>query len=355
MPDASLNIGNTRRLRWTDAGALAHRRGQHGGLSYFRAMARGEIPRLPMYSVLDMRLIDVERGYCRFECEPGPHMLNPAGGVHGGIYAIFLDSAAGIAAQSWTDEGFATRTVRLNVDFFRPLTADSDTVFCEGRTVKTGRQIIVSDAAITDREGREYGRAQGTFMIVPVDGSAPPDGEAPPSVERDLVIEWGDPGATARASADRTGFEAMSMIADGRLPEPPVGRTLGFDLQSVGDGEAVFACEPTERLYNPMGSIHGGMPATLIDAATGGAVLTQLPAGFTFSTVSLTCQYFRAITVDTGPVTCTGRLVKHGRRVSVADASVTDRDGTVYARGTATCLPHRFPERIAGNIDGSTG
>ena len=224
MPDASLNIGNTRRLRWTDAGALAYRRGQHGGLSYFRAMASGDIPRLPMYSVMDMRLTDVEPGYCRFECDPGPHMLNPVGGVHGGIYAIFLDSAAGIAAQSRTDEGFATRTVRLNVDFLRPLTAGSGTIFCEGRTVKTGRQIIVSDAAMFDREGREFGRAQGTFMIVPIDSSAPPGGESPPLAERELLVEWGDPGATVRASADRTGFEVMTMIADGRLPEPPVAR-----------------------------------------------------------------------------------------------------------------------------------
>ena len=350
MPDASLNIGNSRRLRWTDAGALAYRRGQHGGLSYFRAMASGDIPRLPMYSVMDMRLIDVEPGYSRFECDPGPHMLNPVGGVHGGIYAIFLDSAAGIAAQSWTDEGFATRTVRLNVDFLRPLTADSGTIFCEGRTVKTGRQIIVSDAAMFDREGKEFGRAQGTFMIVPAGEAAPPGGEPPPLAEREHLVEWGDPGATARASVDRTGFEVMAMIADGRLPAPPVARTLGFALQSVGDGEATFACKPTERQYNPMGSMHGGMPATLIDAATGSAIHTQLPAGYSFSTVSLTCEYFRAITVDTGPLTCTGRVVKHGRRVSVADASVTDREGTVFVRGTATCLAHRLPRSIPETI-----
>ena len=353
MPDAALNFGNARTLRWTDAGAPAFRRRQHSGLDYFRAMTRGELPRLPMYSVLDMRLSDVERGYCRFECDPGPHMLNPAGGIHGGIYAIFLDSAAGIAAQSWTEAGFATRTVRLNVDFLRPLTADSDTIFCEGRTVKTGRQIIVSDAAMTDGDGREYGRAQGTFMVVPVDGAGPSEGGPAPPAERELLVEWGDPGATARASADRNGFEVMSMIADGRLPEPPISRTLGFSLDSVGDGEAVFVCARAERLYNPMGSMHGGVPATLIDAATGGAILTKLPAGFTFSTVSLTCEYFRAVTLDTGPLACTGRLVKHGRRVSVADAEVTDAEGTVYARGTATCLPHRFPQRVAGTGAGS--
>ena len=123
MPDASPNLGHSRTLRWTDPGVLAFHRRRLGGLDFFRAMARGEIPAVPIYSVLDMRLIDVEPGYCRFECDPGPHMVNPVGGIHGGVYAILADSAAGIAAQSWIEEGSVTRTVRLNVDFLRPLTA----------------------------------------------------------------------------------------------------------------------------------------------------------------------------------------------------------------------------------------
>ncbi|MDE0718267.1 MAG: PaaI family thioesterase, partial [Rhodospirillaceae bacterium] len=176
MPDASLNIGNARTLRWVDPGVLAYHRRRLGGLDFFRAMAQGEIPAVPIYSVLDMRLTDVARGYCRFECDTGPHMVNPVGGIHGGVYAILADSAAGIAAQSWIEEGSVTRTVRLNVDFQRPLTAESGTVVCEGRTAKVGRRIVLSDATITDREGREAGRAQGTFMVVPAARSGSPSG-----------------------------------------------------------------------------------------------------------------------------------------------------------------------------------
>ena len=130
------------------------------------------------------------------------------------------------------------------------------------------------------------------------------------------------------------------MIADGRLPAAPIGQTLGFSLESVGDGAATFVCAPAERQYNPLGIVHGGVPATLIDAATGCAIQTKLPAGYSFSTVSLTCEFFRAITLETGPVRCIGRIVKHGRQVSVADADVVDRDGRVLVRGTATCLAH---------------
>ena len=340
MSDASLNIGNARMLRWTDPGVLAYHRQRLGGLEFFRAMARGQIPRVPIYSVLDMRLTDVERGYCRFECDTGPHMVNPVGGIHGGVYAIFADSAAGIAAQSWIGAGSVTRTVRLNVDFLRPLTADSGTVVCEGRTAKVGRRIVLSDATIIDREGREAGRAQGTFMVVPAAESGSPSGDPPPSAEREFLAEWGDTSAIRSATADRTGFELLSMIADGRLPAAPIGQTLGFSLEAVGDGTASFLCAPAERQYNPLGIVHGGVPATLIDAATGCAIQTKLPAGYSFSTVSLTCEFFRAITLETGPVRCAGRIVKHGRQVSVADASVTDRAGRVMVRGTATCLAH---------------
>ncbi|MXW93618.1 MAG: PaaI family thioesterase [Rhodospirillaceae bacterium] len=340
MPDASLNIGNARTLRWTDPGVLAFHRQRLGGLDFFREMARGGIPAVPVYSVLDMRLTDVERGYCRFECDPGPHMVNPVGGIHGGVYAILADSAAGIAAQSWIEEGFVTRTVRLNVDFLRPLTAESGTVVCEGRTAKVGRTVLLSDATIVDGRGRDVGRAQGTFMVVPAGGSGKPAAAPPAAAEREFLVEWGDTDTIRRASAGRTGFEVMSMIADGRLPAAPIAQTLGFRLDSVGDGAAAFLCDPAERQYNPLGIVHGGVPATLIDSAAGCAVHTKLPAGYSFSTVSLTCEFFRAIALDTGPVRCEGRVVKHGRQVSVADADVVDRDGRVLVRGTATCLAH---------------
>lgn len=345
MPDASPNSGNSRTLRWTDPGALVRHRRRRGGVDFFREMAHGKIPSVPIYSVLDMRILEVERGYCRFECDPGPHMVNPVGGIHGGVYAILLDTAAGIAAQSWTEEGSVTGTVRLNVDFLRPLTAESGTIYCEGRTAKTGRRIILSDAAMTDRQGREIGRAQGTFMILPAAESGHPDGDPPTFAEREFLLEWGDTGAVVEASADRTGFEVMSMIAEGRLPAAPISRTLGFELQSVGDGEATIVCEPAERQCNPLGSIHGGLAAALIDSATGAAIHTRLPAGYSFSTVSLTCEFFRAITLETGPLRCVGRVVKHGRQVSVADADVVDRDGRVMVRGTATCLAHPLPDR----------
>jgi len=354
MPDASSksgpDAGDTRTLRWTNADALSQRRRGSNGLDYFRAMVAGDIPHVPVYTVVGMRLTDVDQGYARFECQPGPHLLNPMGGVHGGFYAIVMDSAAGIATQTWVDEGSVAHTLRLTVEFLRPLTAESGPVICEGRTAKVGRQVTLSDATITDSEGRLVGRAQGAFMISPNQGASAvtDDASAPAFEERELTIAWGDPTATSRAAVGKTGRDLLAMLARHELPAPPISKTLGFELKSVSDGEAVFVCEPTERQYNPMGSMHGGLPSTLIDSATGCAIQTQLPAGHSYSTIYLTTEYFRAITVETGPLSCAGRIVKQGRRVAVADAEVTDAKGTVYARGTSTCLAFPLP-------DGSNG
>ena len=342
MPDTAPNLGHDRTLRRSDPGAPAGGQRQ-GGLDYFRAMARGEVPPVPIYSLLDMRVTAVEPGYCRFECETGPRMLNPMGGVHGGVYAVLADSAAGVAAQTAPEPGFVTRTMRLSIDFLRPLTAASGRIVCEARTVKAGRRIVLADAAMTDRQGRAVGRAQGTFAVVPLAAAGPDSGD-PPACAEDAPDtgpdEPDDPGATARAAMDRTGRELISMIADGRLPPPPIARTIGFSLDAVGDGEATVVCVPDRRLYNPQGIVHGGVSATLIDSAAGMALHTRLPPGRAYSTVCLACDYFRPVTAETGPVSCTGRLVRQGRHMAVADAAVTDRAGKLYARGTATCAIH---------------
>lgn len=342
MTHASPNGDNARTLRWTGADALAWRLRRHGGLDFFRAVARGDIPQAPVHAIADMRLTGAEPGYSRFEWDPGPHTLNPMGGVHGGAYALLLGSAAGAAARAGAEAGLALRAVRLNVDFLRPLAAGADTVVCEGRTVKPGRRIVLADAAMADRQGREIGRAQAVFAAAAAD-SALPSGEPPPFVESEYRAEWGDLGAARRASAGKTGFELMFGGEQDGPPANPFGQALGFAFASAGDGEVVIVSDPAERQRDATGRIHNGVAATLIDSATGCAFLTTLPAGYIFSTVSLTCDFFRPVDLDTGPLTCTGRVVERSPDLSVADAAVTGPDGAVHARGAAVCVALPIP------------
>lgn len=119
---------------------------------------------------------------------------------------------------------------------------------------------------------------------------------------------------------------------------PPMAETLGFDLAEFGEGTVEITCKPEEFHYNPYGTAHGGLAATLIDTATGCAVHTTLQAGTGYATTNLSISYVRPATVDSQILRCRGELVSLGRRVAMADGILTDGSGKLLARGSATCL-----------------
>jgi uncharacterized protein (TIGR00369 family) len=126
------------------------------------------------------------------------------------------------------------------------------------------------------------------------------------------------------------------MIA-GALPSPPIATLLGFDLVEVDEGRAVFAAVPGPEHYNPIGMVHGGLAATLIDSATGCAVHTTLPAGAAYTTTDVQVRFVRPITRDTGRLECVGEVVHRGRTVATAQARLTAGD-KLLAHGTASLL-----------------
>ncbi len=159
-----------------------------------------------------------------------------------------------------------------------------------------------------------------------------------PTAERSRSYNWDDPHGSARAIPDMTGLEFMSAIGEGRLPAAPIAATLAMELDEVAEGRVVFAFTPGEFHYNPIGSVHGGVIATLIDSAASCAVHTTCKRGEAYTTVSLQTDYFKAITHAAGRIRCVGTVVKRGARLGVADAELVDDAGTVYGRGSVTCL-----------------
>ena len=149
---------------------------------------------------------------------------------------------------------------------------------------------------------------------------------------------WHDPAATAAGVAGRSGIEFLRAIAAGELPPPPIAVTLGLQLVEIGEGRAVFAFEPQEFHYNPIGAVHGGLALTLIDSATGCAVQSLLPAGTGYTTLETKANFVRAITVDAGLVRCTAEAVHVGRSTATAQARVEDGSGRLLAHGTSTLL-----------------
>jgi uncharacterized protein (TIGR00369 family) len=106
----------------------------------------------------------------------------------------------------------------------------------------------------------------------------------------------------------------------------------------VSEGRVVFAGEPAEYHYNPLGTVHGGVMATLLDSALGCAVQSLLPAGTTYTTLELKVNYLRPVTVKTGPIYAEGKIIHLGGRIATAEARLTDAAGKLYAHGTTTCI-----------------
>ncbi|MGZ6697883.1 MAG: PaaI family thioesterase [Solirubrobacteraceae bacterium] len=146
-----------------------------------------------------------------------------------------------------------------------------------------------------------------------------------------------DPVETARNLAQLDGLTAMRAMIAGELPPPPIATLLGFDLVEVEKGRVIFAVEPGDQHYNPIGMVHGGLAATLIDSATGCAVHTTLPAGTGYTTTDVQVRFVRPITRDTGRIECVGEVVHVGRRLATAEARVMAGE-RLLAHGTASLL-----------------
>ncbi len=135
-----------------------------------------------------------------------------------------------------------------------------------------------------------------------------------------------------------SGFEFLDAIREGRLPGPPIAETMDFALAEVEKGRVVFRGRPGPGHYNPLGSVHGGWFATLLDSCMACAVQSTLPKGSGYTTLEIKINLVKPITTETGPVEAEGKVVQVGRRVGVAEGRLTDRDGTLLGHGSTTCL-----------------
>jgi len=136
----------------------------------------------------------------------------------------------------------------------------------------------------------------------------------------------------------RSGLEFLSDMVAGLVPQPPMCQTLGFHLVEVKEGFACFEGLPEKRHYNPIGTVHGGLAATLLDSALGCAIFSTLKKGEAWTTLELKLNLVRPITADTGPIRAEGRLIHRGRTVATSEGTVKDRAGKLYAHATTTCI-----------------
>jgi uncharacterized protein (TIGR00369 family) len=155
---------------------------------------------------------------------------------------------------------------------------------------------------------------------------------------RSRTYAWADPAATATAARQLAGSDFFAQLTSGELPVPPVAETLAFTAVFVKDGVARFELDPQEFHYNPIGSVHGGVIATLCDSACGCAVHSLLPAGAYYTSLDLNVKFLRRVTAATGRLVCEGTVLHMGSRSALAEATLKGPDGKLYAQATSSCM-----------------
>lgn len=162
-----------------------------------------------------------------------------------------------------------------------------------------------------------------------------------PQESRTRTVRWQDTAIGLSKIKQMSGLDYLRAMLAGEIPAPPIAVLMGFGVSEVSEGSIIFTAEAAEYLYNPLGSVHGGATATLMDSAMGCAVQSTLPAGVGYTTLELKVNYLRPITSRTGLVYCEGKVIYVGGRIATAEARVTDEEGKLYAHGTTTCMIFR--------------
>jgi uncharacterized protein (TIGR00369 family) len=134
------------------------------------------------------------------------------------------------------------------------------------------------------------------------------------------------------------GLQFLQGMLAGRHPHPPMCKTIGFHLVDVANGRAVFEGIPRYEHYNPIGTVHGGFAATLLDSALACAIFSTMRAGEAWTTLELNLNLVRALTEATGPVRAEGRVIHRGRTVATSEGDLKDAEGRLYAHATTTCM-----------------
>jgi uncharacterized protein (TIGR00369 family) len=156
--------------------------------------------------------------------------------------------------------------------------------------------------------------------------------------ERSRTVTWHDPAPTTAIGLSMSGLDYLKAMLDGSLPSPPIAALMQSDLVAAEHGRVVFTCRPDESVYNPIGSVHGGLVCTLLDSVLGCALHSTLPQGKGYTSVEIKVNYLKAVRLSSGVLTATGTVVKSGSRVGFTEGSIVDADGALVATASSTLL-----------------
>jgi uncharacterized protein (TIGR00369 family) len=157
-------------------------------------------------------------------------------------------------------------------------------------------------------------------------------------MQRTLTVSWQDPLNMAQAARGMAGIDFLRGVRDGAIQSAPIQELIGMKLAEVEPGRAVWQFTPGEQHYNPIGTMHAGVAATLLDSAMACAVHSTIPLGKGYTTLEFKINLVSAVTVKAGVLSAIGKVVHGGKSTATAEARLEDAAGRLYAHGTTTCI-----------------
>ena len=158
---------------------------------------------------------------------------------------------------------------------------------------------------------------------------------------RQRTFEWEEPTPFRHRAEGKSGLELLQRAVQGEFPQPPMAKLMDIRLAEVERGRAIFTGTPQEFHYNPLGTVHGGYGATLLDSAMGCAVHSTLDAGDIYTTLEFKINFIRALTHETGEIRGIGKVISETRTTAIAEGRIEDGEGKLYAFATTTCVIRR--------------
>ena len=157
-------------------------------------------------------------------------------------------------------------------------------------------------------------------------------------MERTRSFTWEDPQIGAEKARKMSGLDYLNAMDSGEIPPPPIIKTMDFTLDKIEKGQISFGFTPEEFHYNPIGTVHGGVIATILDSAMGCTIHSVLEEGIGYTTLELKINYLKAVTIDSGKLTAVGKIIHGGKSTALVEAQLVDENGNVYAHAVSTCM-----------------
>lgn len=317
------------------------------GIEQMRASIAGRTVAPPMHHLTGTRPTETGPGTSTFVMPSTGWLATQYGVITGGILAVLADGPLGCSIQSTLPPATPYTTSELSMSYLRPAFPDGRPLTCRGRVIHAGRSLALSDAVVTDGDGREVAHATSRCFIFP--SADPPPVPAPlPPVERP-AYDTPDPylrepeGSVLGAEAESlSGLELWRRCAAGDV-KPPLYHLTGARPVSVEEGMVTWAMPASPWLCSPTGFVEGGFLVYLADSAVATASATLVPAGTACAPIDVTVKFIRPAPPDGRDLTAVGRVVNHGRTLSVATAEIRNADGKLVATalGSSMLLPGR--------------